>query len=78
MGGSLNECISISTFPFSRHFRIAHDSPIQFNCTHENFGREMFRQVGDKEKSCVEEPLSQEGGEKDLQTTVHNSTIYES
>ena len=64
MEGSLNECISVSTFPFLLHFMIAHDSPIQLNCTHQNFGREMFRRVGDKEKSGVEELLSQEGDER--------------
>ena len=77
MEGSLNEFISIGTFPLSHCSRIAHDSPIQLNCTHANFGREIFRRVGDKEKSGVEEHLSQEEMRYGLQTTVHNLTSYE-
>ena len=63
MEGSLNKCISVSTFPFSQHFLIAHDSPIELNLPHQNFYREMVRRVGEKEKSGVEDSLSQEGDE---------------
>ena len=63
MEGSLNECMSVSTFPFSQHFLIAHVGPIELNSPHHNYYREMFRRVGEKEKSGVEDSLSQEGDE---------------
>ena len=63
MEGSLNECIYVSTFPLSHYSRIVHVGPIQLNCTHENYEKRMFRRVGNKKKSGVEEPLSQEGDE---------------
>ena len=63
MEGSLNKCISVSTFPLSYCSRIAHVGPRELNSPHQKFHREMFRRVGEKEKSGVEDSLSQEGDE---------------